>query len=735
MNNVDTFEDDKQDLSGVAAHAWRQVEVCEDYLTEQSKSREKALEYYNGEMNDMKADEGRSSVVMKTSRDMIKKLKPSIMRAFFGNDKVVEYIPTTQEAEQGAQQATDYVNHVVIAECNAKRAISDAFDDAFVLKTGILKWSAYKNKSVQITEYSNISDEELLGLLDDPNVEILDHEISEETDPLTLSLNPEAQRNSFRLKKIEDRVDPKLEAVPRGSFLIDPMAETIEESSLVGERLNYTRSDLVSMGYDKDDVWAIPEYSSNTDDEDDDFSRMGEDWTDLQAEKSKAMHIVRVYEVYFKVDLDDDGIAEMYRMVFSETGQDSDNKDAKHIVLDFEPVDEAPYAEVIAEPDAHQFEGHSVDEDVRDVQKVNTALMRSTLDNMYWQNNPQQYVDQSALVDGQLDSVSNPQFGRTLFLKKDKDAKKAVQYGTIPLFADKSFAMLDKMDQVAKDRTGITDASGGVAPEALANTSATAANLMSESGVAQAGMTISWLSEGVQKAFEGILRLVVAHHDKPRTIRLRGEWVEYNPSMWSPDMRCTVNVGLGTGTRERDVQVLNLVKNLQAEIVGAFGVDNGMVTPTNMYNTLEKICEASGLASAEPYFTKPNEQEITAKLKAQAEKPTPEQEKMQAQMQLEQGKLQSSMQLEQMKMQSNRDKEAAQMQADLQVKNAEIQAETIRQQQELESKAIIEQGKIDLAREKMVHDEQMKQMEIDAKLAIEGAKIGVSQSAPDGAVQ
>ncbi|WP_420013326.1 portal protein [Tateyamaria sp.] len=647
------------DQPDLISHVARLVDQCEDYLAEQSKDRERALEYYNGEMSDMKPDEGRSSVVSKDVRAVIKKLMPSIMRSILSNDRIVDYEPVGQEDEQSAQQATDYVNHVVVPECGAEQAIYDAVFDALLLKTGVLKWSAYKRLKSAVYEFTDQSDDDVLGLFDDPDNEIFDHEKTEETDAAVLEIDPNARRHSFKLRRIEEQVDVRLEAVPRGSFLIYPGADTIDDAPIVGERLEMSRSDLVSMGYNKDDVFGLMMYTRRNDEEDDQ-ARMGADWTDIEGETTKALETVVVYEVYVKLDQDGDGIAEMYRIVFGDTGED-DRDGAKHIVLDMEPVAEAPYSEVVAERDAHQFEGHSIFEDTEDIQRIKTALLRGTLDNVYWQNNPQPAVDLAQVEDPE--AIYNPEFGKPVLLKSGADAQRALQWLQIPFVGEQSFGMLSYFDEMAKDRTGITDASGGVDPEAFQQMTATSAQLMSEAGIAQADMIIRSLTRGgIRKAFRGLLKLVIAHHDQPRTVRIRGEWVQYDPAHWNVDMDCTVNVGLGAGSRERDMSVLQIVLGLQKELLASIGPDNPYVKPDQLYNTLEKMTETAGFPSAEPYFTKPDPQEIAAKLQAQQNKPDPQTQKVQAQMQLEQTKAQARQQVEE-----------AQMQADLQVREREQQ--------------------------------------------------------------
>ena len=647
------------DQPDLISHVARLVKQCEDYLEEQSNDRERALEYYNGEMSDLTPDEGRSSVVSKDVRAVIRKLMPSIMRTILSNDRIVDYEPVGQEDEGSAQQATDYVNHVVVPECGAEQAIYDAVFDALLLKTGILKWSAYKRLKSAVHDFTDQSDEDVLGLFGNPDNEILDHEETEETDPAVLAIDPNARRHSFKLRRIEEKVEVRLEAVPRNSFLIYPGADTIDDAPIVGEQLEMSRSDLVSMGYDKDDVFGLAEHTSRSK-EGDKQARMGADWTDIEGETTKALETVLVYEVYVQLDQDGDGIAEMYRIVFGDTGED-DRAGAKHIVLDMEPVAEAPYSDVVAEREAHQFEGHSIFEDTEDLQRIKTALLRSTLDNVYWQNNPQVAVDLSQVEEPE--AISEPEFGRALLLKPGADAQRAMQFMQVPFVAEQAFRMLPYFDEMAKDRTGITDASGGLDPEQIANINTGVANLAAESGIAQAEMVVRSLSRGgIRKAFRGLLRLVIAHHDQPRTVRIRGEWVQYDPAHWNVDMDCTVNVGLGAGSRERDMATLRIVLGLQKELLGSIGPDNPYVKPDQLYNTLEKMAEAAGFPSAQPYFTKPDPQQVAAKLQAQQNQPDPQTQKVHAQIQLEAAKAQARQQVEE-----------AQMQADLQVREREQQ--------------------------------------------------------------
>lgn len=66
------------------------VRDAESYRNELGDDRDKANEYFDGEMKDVPVTVGRSSVVSRDVRANIKKAKPSLVRTLLGNDKVVE---------------------------------------------------------------------------------------------------------------------------------------------------------------------------------------------------------------------------------------------------------------------------------------------------------------------------------------------------------------------------------------------------------------------------------------------------------------------------------------------------------------------------------------------------------------------------------------------------------------------------------------------------------------------
>ena len=637
------------------------IREAERHADDMSKDRIRAVEYYQGIMVDTPSDKGRSSMVSKDVRAVIKKVLPSIVRTILGNEEVVEYQPVGMGDEDGASQATDYVNHIVLPECDGYKAIEDAIHDALLLRNGILHACFEEKQTAKVSTHSGLPEDAFAQLVSSPDIEVMEHTEREEmTDlgPVTV--------HDVKIKRIVTQRDIKASAVPRERFLIHPDAVSLEDSALTGAKTQVRRSDLVAMGYDKETIWAL-----GSGDEDDDFERdTRRDFVTDTDETHKANELIDYYDLYVRFDQDDDGIAELRHMCFA--GGVGEN----NLLMD-EEADEVQYYDLKVLSQPHQWEGISLFDDIADIQRVKTVLLRQTLDNLYWQNNPQRIFQDGVVLNPE--AVLNPEFGMGIRVRQGADVRAALGTDQVPFVAEKSFAMLEYMDREAQERTGITDASSGLAPDALQNMTAKASAMIEQAGIGQTELMVRTLAQGLRQFFRGILKLVVKHQDAPRTVRLRGEWVQMDPRSWNSDMDCMVNTGLGAGTRERDMQIMQFVMGMQEKLLAAFGPDNDFVTPDNLYAALEQLVRASGLKSPSRYFTEPDPQAVAAKLEAMKNQPSPEQIKAQA----EQAKLQAQVQLEQVKIEASRDKEASQMQADLEVEKARMQSQMAIKEREL----------------------------------------------------
>jgi hypothetical protein len=308
-------------------------------------------------------------------------------------------------------------------------------------------------------------------------------------------------------------------------------------------------------------------------------------------------------------------------------------------------------------------------------------------------------------------------------VKPGLDVRAALGFNVVPFVADKSFQMLSYLDEEKHDRTGISDASSGMAPDALQNMTAKASAMIEQAGIGQTELMVRTIANCLKPVFRGLLKLIIQHQDKPRTVRLRNQWVEFDPRTWNADMDCTVNTGLGAGTRERDMMMMQFVLTMQEKLLAAFGPDNPFVKPDQLYNAVSKVVEAAGLKSPDMFFTKPDPQEIQALLQAQANKPSPEQEKIQGALQIEQAKGQVQLQLADKKMQVEASKEREQRDADLVIKQAELEKETQAKVHDAQLKAQADADKMALEREKMAMQERIELAKLAQQAALEREKM------------
>lgn len=666
------------------------VKDCENYRTELSKDRITAMEYFDGIMKDVPVDDNRSKVVSRDVSSAITKILPSVTRIILGNDKVVEYEPVGEGDEDQAEQASDYINYVVFPESSGYEAVQDAVYDALKLRNGIIRWWYDKKIKVEVSEHTGLDEDAVVQLVAPDDVEVLEQDQSQQQ-----IQGPDGQLvmqpvYNVKIKRKSAYGCTKLAAVPLEEFLIHPDALDIEESPIVGINQRLRRSDLVAMGYDRSKVENLPAAGSDDEKEEEEYIRR-RDIADDDESTQRALQEIEYYELYVKVDADDDGIAELRRLVYAGgIGQKN--------LLSNDDWDEVPFADIIAKRRPHQREGDSVTDDMKEIQKIKTVLLRQTLDNLYWQNNPQPIVQEGTIVNPE--AVLNPRFGLPIRVSQGTDTRAALSYNPTPFVAKDSFAMLSYLDEEATDRTGISEASSGLAPDALQNVTAKASAMIEQAGIGQTELMVRTIAHGLKRVFRGLLRMVIKHQDKPRTVRLRNQWVTFDPKQWNAEMDATVNTGLGAGTRERDMMMMTQVIGLQEKLLASLGADNPFVKPDNVYNAVSKFAESAGARSTELYFTKPDPAEIKAKMDAAANQPNPELQKVQAQAEAQKAKATLDAQIKQ-----------EQNQVDAQLEAERINREFALKQEQLNRE-------LDLKREQLVAELDLKRQQSVAQIAM-----------------
>ena len=571
-----------------------------------SDQREKSLEYYQGDKlgNEMA---GRSQVVSTDVADTIESLLPNLLRVFTSSDKVVRCEPVKAEDEPLADQATAYLNHIFYKENDGFTLLYNFFKDALIEKNGVLKVFYDETEEVEHETYKNLTDEEYKVLIDSPEVEILEDEVKEDVqadkaiDELEDQMAaqgmdmdiPTPKLHDCKIKRTAKKGKIKVESIPPEEFLIDKAAVRLEDADYVAHRVQLTRTQLIEMGYSKEEVYNLPTSDStilNTEK----LARFRniEDYP-YDTSNDPSTQRIQIYENYIRYDYDGDGIAELRKVV--SVGSSA------YQILENMPCDQIPFVSVTPIPMPHRFYGRSVAELVEDIQLMKSTLMRQLLDNMYLTNN-----NRVAIMDGMvnMDDLLTTRPGGVVRTKQPPN--QVMQPIQAQPISQQAFPLLEYLDQVREVRTGVTKYNQGLDSESLNKTATGISAIMNQTQMRSELIARIFAETGVKDLFRKMFALSVKYQDKEKIIQINNEYIPVLPTEWKDRFNVSITVGLGTGTKEQQVVMLNniLQKQLQAfELQGRR--DYPMVTMKNIYNTLSKIIENAGLQTVGSYFIDP----------------------------------------------------------------------------------------------------------------------------------
>ena len=634
--------------------------------SEISQPRIKAQRYYDGRV-DIGHEDGRSKVVSTKVRDTVRAVKPSLMRVFLSTAKPVEFTPKGPEDVASAEQATSFM-HYEFSRLNGYRVLNDVFHDALVKKQGIAKayWMTYP--SAEVHTFSDLSDDDYTYLLDDDDVTVIEHSVEYSMSIDVNGMEVEAPIHSVKLSRQQEKGELCIESVPPEEFFINRDARTLEDAYIVAHRTEMRAGDLIAMGFDPEDVMKMGSLDSGSEmTEAEVFERRGysSDQSDEDA-NDPTMRNVTVTESYMRIDVDGTGVPILHKILCGGTAYE---------MLDYEPCDEIPFAKFEIDPEPHAFYGRSLAEIVIDDQDAATSILRGILDNVSMTNNPR-----LAIVEGQvdIDDVMNNEIGAIVRMRQPG----AVQDLTVPFVAGQTLGALSYLDGMVEQRTGVTRASMGLDPDAMQSTTKAAVTATVQAAAGQVEVMVRNLADGVKDLFGSMLRLYSKNVDEEQIMRLNGSFIPVDPRVWNATMDVSINVGLGTGREEEKMMGLNQALQMQTMVYQTYGPQNGLVSMTNIRNTLADLLAASGVRNADRYFS-PITPEIEAQMlqaqqQAQAEQgaaPDPNAAFLQAEQIKAQVKMQSDMaklQLDAQKAASEDDLKRDKMAQDLLIDTAKV---------------------------------------------------------------
>ena len=672
----------EEELQGVLKS---EMDDAKDFIDQIDQDRADATDYYLG--NSPTAQSSMQSEFVSTDvRDSVLFMLPSIMRTFFGTTKIVEFIPQGPEDIQLAKQQTDYINYVIQQKNPGFKVLYDAFKDALIRKTGFVK--AYWDDSITASthEYTDISPEAYQALTLDPNVEVIEEKI--EMQSMTI-INPETGEEitqetpasyDVKIRRVKAKDQVVIEAVPTEEILISRHARDLNSSPYVAHRMVKTVSDLVAMGYDKEQMEEFAGSGSAVDEDSYDLEQARNpyaDFTGVDRADSNSKSVLYI-EHYVFYDLDGDGIDERIRVCTVGNGLN---------IVNSTPWDDLPITLFCPDPEPHTSIGSCPADYLMPIQAAKSQIMRDTLDSLGHAIFPRM-----GIVEGQvnIDDVLNTDIGQPIRMR----APGMVQPFSVPFVGKEAFPVLSYLDEAKENRTGVSKASAGLNAEALQSTTSAAVSATMSGAQGRVELICRHFADGMKDLFKLVNSLVIKHQEGQDMMRLNNEFIPVDPRYWDADKDMVINVGISKNSDEEKFQVLTALSQKQEQIMQTLGPNNPLVNLQQYANTLTKMIEMAGFKDATTFIntTVPP----MPPQPPEAAKPSPEEMLAQAEAMKAQNLAQKAIidaETDRMKIIMDDDRNRDEHEADLKLKIAELQAKYGAQVNVAEINAIMERDR------------------------------------------
>ena len=531
------------------------------------QNREEALKYYNGAP---RGDEvaGRSGVISMDVADATNAFMAQAM-PMLSADNIVEFEPNGEADEETVRAETMAVGSQIMEMNDGFTMFETALKDAALLRTGIVKVWVDERQEVNRADVSGQEPAQIASHIEDADP----NEVRELVGDKIVSTRTIRE---FRCAA----VDPTL-----FFYQANWPTNDLERCPFVAEKLYYTRSELVEMGFSKETIYSLPSddgvYATDT------VQRNKQAVTDTDQGGASEQWIA-CHEAYVTYDLDGDGIGERLKVLIA----------AESYVLEQEEVPFVPYAVGSLMITPHRMVGESIFDRLKGVQDTKTAAQRQWIDNLTLANNARTILnDAETSLSDALDS------------KPGGVVRSRNPNGVIPFpFLDtgpSNMALLAYMNDVRTEAVGAA-LEMGTAPAQLANVAASAVERQySSKELVVSLMTRNFAESVIRRAYQLMHKTMRLFANEPLAMQISGSWQEVDPRGWPDRKRVNVKTGLSIGQRAHAQGALAQAIQLQVAAMNQ-GMNGVLADATTIYRTYINALTLAGIESPERYAIDPS---------------------------------------------------------------------------------------------------------------------------------
>lgn len=235
-------------------------------------------------------------------------------------------------------------------------------------------------------------------------------------------------------------------------------------------------------------------------------------------------------------------------------------------------------------------------------------MFRGILDSLAESINPRSVINE--LVTN-MDDAMNDDLGAIIRTRGDPNA--AVAYSTTPFVGQEAIPVIDMLNQVLQRRTGLSDAAKGLDPKALQSSTMIGVDAVISGAQERIELVARVLAEtGFKDLFHGLYNEICENPNQKRVLKIRGNFIPFDTSVFDATMKCEINPTLGKGSDFVRMMTLQQIKQDQQTIINQMGLNNPICGVQEMLNTVTDMLQIANVRNVGRYFKTPPPQVVQA---------------------------------------------------------------------------------------------------------------------------
>ena len=590
------------------------IDAAERLQDELRPIRNELYQLYRGKNPD-KPREGRSNIVSTEIMNAVEWILPSLMRIYFQSDQIALCEPVGPEDVDKAEQMTNVLNDMFTRRQKGFVKCLKWFKDALVYGLGVAKETWEEEYEETELFYEELPEEAFNLLEQDPSTHIDSYDLEETrieggifskaVGGILPFMQPGAVvRKKYKnvratsIKKTYEGIH--MDILPLEDYLYDPAAEETEDCAFQIHKTEKTIDECLRL--QEADIYKNIEELINiakgriNDDDDmgktEEDARFSEDGrsnpNDLDSDIDQVGRLkVPIYEWWGNLDIDGNGKLKPYVVcVCEDTLIRCEPNPYNHQL--------PPFITLRPMLDIHKFEGIGLADLLKDGQKAITGMTRQYLDNLSWQNNGMWLVDRNARVE--LSSLLHPRPAGVVRSNRTDSVKPL----TPPNIGATALQGIEFMRDVCEAKSGVTRYTQGLDAKSLNKTATGITAIMNKSDGRVELIARTFAETGVRDFFTMANSLVQQYMTMDYAVRVYGKPIQVAPDDVKGNFDISVSVGTNPGRQEQVAQQMIQLLSLSGSLI-----QNGVMTPDNLYYINKKLLECWGHKDVEHYLTEP----------------------------------------------------------------------------------------------------------------------------------